>query len=157
MTHSRSRCWTAAVSLVATVLVGCGSPASPYPPRTETGAEQVAKTFFEAIMNEEWATAYATLDAESQSWCSRDRFATLGKEYRGLIGFVPTDVSISVTESGDNASAVALYRESSGPERRSYKDGTSLKHTPSGWTVILRKNFGKKAASAPSPQGAKSR
>ncbi|MDB5307863.1 MAG: hypothetical protein JWO38_2065 [Gemmataceae bacterium] len=130
--------------LALTAHAGCAK-APPPAPRTDTGAEKVAKSFFEALLRDDWTAAYGTLDPGSRAWCSKDGFAKLGQAYRGLIDFAPTDVSVTVSETGDQASAVAVFRGVSGTVMKSFKDGASLRRTDTGWAVVLRKNFGKKS------------
>jgi hypothetical protein len=113
----------------------------------------VAKTFFDALSREDWEAAYGTLDPDGKAWCSREQFATLGKEYVKQIGFTPTDVDVSVTETSDRATAIAVFRGVSGTSTRQHKDGTPLRRTAGGWAVVLRKNFGKEAPAAKAGKG----
>jgi hypothetical protein len=113
------------------------------PPPADTGSAQVARLFFEAVLREDWAAAYDTLDAKSKAWCGKDPFAALGRGYLKQIDFTPTGVNVSTAETGDRATAIASFHGSSGTSPRSYKDGTSLKKTGSAWAVVLNKSFGK--------------
>ncbi|HEY3789784.1 MAG TPA: hypothetical protein VGL71_13060 [Urbifossiella sp.] len=130
--------------LLLLALAGCGKPASSeLAPRTKTGAEEVAKSFFEALIREDWKTAYAALDSESRSWCSSAHFATLGQQHLRQMDFSPTEVNVSVNENGDRAVANAVYRGVSGTDSKQHRDGAALQRTPAGWAIVLRKNFGR--------------
>ncbi len=65
------------------------------------------------------------------------------------VGFKPTEVGVAVSETGDHASAVAVYRSVSETSSKQYKDGTALKRSGKGWAVVLRSNFGNQAATPP--------
>ena len=123
--------------------------------KTDTGAEQVAKSFFEALTHDDWPTAYSSLDATSKKWCSKEQFAQLGKAYRDSMHFAPESVAVSVTETDSQASAVVVFRSASGGEQHSFRDGTTLKHGPDGWAIVLRSNFGRKSPLTPAPNSPK--
>jgi hypothetical protein len=126
-------------------LIGCQSDSPTKPSRPDTGAESVARTFFEALMHEDWAAAYNTLDSESKNAFGEQSFVKLGKVYLSQIGFSPGEVHISVTETGDQASAIAVFRVTSESSTKQFKDGTELRKTAIGWVIVLRQNFGKEA------------
>jgi hypothetical protein len=127
--------------LAALLLGGCekqpvGSP------RTDTGAEAVAKSFFTALVRNDWPAAYGALDPYSRRWCSQDQFVSRARAALKQIGFTPTEVNVAVTETGDQASAVAVYREAFAAGSKQYKDGTAMRRTGQIWAVVLRNNFG---------------
>ena len=93
-------------------------------------------------MNEKWSTAYAALDPDSRAWCSRNDFIERASQNMVQMGFKPTEVRVSVTESNDTATAVASFRKMSGAAQEQHKDGASLRRLANGWVVVLRKNFG---------------
>lgn len=125
------------------LLGGCGKPAATLAERKDTGAEQVARDFFEALLSEDWAKAYATLDPESKAWCDKKQFEELARQYRAQIGFAPTEVHVAANETGDTASAIANFKGLSGSTIKHFKDGTSLRRTGASWMLVLRQNFGK--------------
>ena len=136
--------------LAAAFLSGCGKDAVLPPASPDTGAEAVAKTFFEALVREDWTAAYDTIDATSRARLTKEQFAKSAKAAITQLGFKPTEVGVAVSETGDHASAVAVYRGSSGTSSKQYKDGTSMKRSDHGWGVVLRSNFGKQVAVPPS-------
>lgn len=137
---------------LAAVLAGCGKPATVA--RTDTGAELVARSFFEALARDDWQAAYDLLDPASQAWCGMTQFINRARAAAGQIGFKPTQISVSVTETGEHASAVAVFRESPGTNTKQYKEGAALKKLERGWGVVLRTNFGLAApVPRPGPRG----
>ncbi|OWK43197.1 hypothetical protein [Fimbriiglobus ruber] len=140
------RIWLLALFAAA---AGCEKSPPPPPEKIATGAEKVAHVFFEALMHEDWTAAYDTLDPDSRAWCGKDQFTTKAKAYLGQIGFTPTEVGVAASETADSASAVAVFRGVSGTSPKQHKDGTALHRTPTGWAVVLRKNFGVESATPP--------
>jgi len=122
----------------ALVLCGCGPRTVDLAPKTRTGAEEVARTFFTSILNADWQAAYETLDNASRSWCSLQQFAARGQRHLKRMGFAPTEVNLAVTETGDNASANAVFRAGT----KQFRDGAALRRTKFGWRVELSRNFG---------------
>jgi hypothetical protein len=130
------------VLLLGLALLGCGKRPA-LPPRTDTGAEQKARDFFAALLNQDWAAAYALLDKESQASVTREKFGELALRYREQMGFEPTDVQVGATENGATASAIANFKGLSGTTVKQFKDGAFLQKNDSEWVVVLRPNFGK--------------
>ena len=81
--------------------------------RADTGAARRAKEFFTAVVRQDWPGAYELLEPKSQEWCNKVDFADRAKKYFGKIGFTPTNVAVSVSELGDDATAIATYRDPS--------------------------------------------
>ena len=119
---------------------GCGKHSLPQ--KSGTGADVVARSYFEALLRGEWHAAYDLLDPTSRTRWSEAQFAARGQSAMRQIGFTPTSVSVAVSEVGDGATAIAVYRGISGASPRQFKDGTSLKKTDQVWLVILRNSFG---------------
>ena len=137
-------------------LHGCSKSTAPSnPPKTDTGAEKTAKSFFEALLHEEWSAAYDLLDSTSREWCGKEDFTSRAKATMSQLSFTPTEVAVAVTETEDAATAVANFRGISGTSSIQHKDGTALRRTSKGWAVILRKNFGDAATAPPPKVGAK--
>jgi hypothetical protein len=129
------------VALMLAVLAGGCSGRPPATPRTDNGAEAVAKTFFEALVRSDWPAAYDVLDPDSRARTSRVTFADLAQAAMKHVGFKPTTVGVVISEKGDEATAVAVFRTGA----KQFKDGTALRRTASGWGVVLRQNFGAEA------------
>jgi hypothetical protein len=129
------------LALAGPLLGGCSSEPQSNP-RTDTGAGAVAKSFFDALVRDDWLAAYDLLDPESRAWCASAQFVSRAQAFKRQIGFTPIEVSVAVTETGDHASAVAVYREGSGTGSRQYKDGAALRKNGQGWAIVLRGNFG---------------
>jgi len=137
--------WTKRAVLFVIVLhVGCSKHEESL--RVDTGADAVAQEFFDGLLHQDWRKAYATLDSTSKAWCSEQRFAELAASYLKEFGFNPESVNVSVSESGDQASAIAVFRAPSISLNSHFKDGAELKRNRGNWFVVLRTNFGKKAS-----------
>ncbi len=140
--HLARGLWLLTLVLAWPTLPGCGSAARPTPAVARTGSDEAARRFFEGLRQKDWVAAYATLDPESRSECGEGEFAERCKRYHQQIGFSPSEVHVSVSESGDTASAVAVYRGVDGTTPKQFRDGTSLQLSSGVWSVVLRKNFG---------------
>jgi hypothetical protein len=135
--------------LTIAALCGCEKQQPPLPVPVDTGAEAVARSFFDAMVREDWNAAYDTIDAESRARVTKEQFASRAQANMKRVGFKPTEVGVAVSETGDRASAVAVYRSVSEISSKRYKDGTALKRSGQGWAVALRSNFGNQAAMPP--------
>jgi hypothetical protein len=140
---SCSRWWLLAVGIALAASVGGCHKHDTVPRSASTGAEEIAKTFFDGLRTQNWTAAYDTLDPESRARCSKEQFAVLGQQFLRELEFTPSEVGVLVSESGDHATAIATFRGLSGTTTKQFKDGTSLRRTPEGWVVELRANFGK--------------
>jgi hypothetical protein len=130
------------VLLATAALAGCGR-SDPPPPRVKTGAEDVAREYFEALVNRDCPAAYRALDPKSRAGCSADRFTRLAENYRRALGFEPAEVHISsCDERGDEAVAHVNLKGPAGPSPRFYRDAVGLRRGASGWAVVLPNHFG---------------
>lgn len=122
------------------VTVGCArQPTAP----VNTGAEDAARAYFEALVRRDWPAAYQTLDAESRARCSRERFSRLAENYRRNLGFEPAEVRVQgCDERGGEAVAHVVLRGPAGSEAHFYKDGVGLRRGEGGWAVVLPQTFG---------------
>ena len=141
-----SSCRRLALLLALGILSGCEKQPPPPPATADTGAQAVAKSFFEAMMREDWNSAYETIDAKSRARISREQFIARAQANMKQVGFKPTELGVAVSETGDQASAVVVYRSVSETSSKQYKDGTALKRSGEGWAVVLRSNFGEQSA-----------
>jgi hypothetical protein len=127
--------------LAAVLTVGCSSPAAPAP--AGTGAREAAQGFYDAIVGQDWARAYAALHPDSQASRSAERFSTLAKAYRHNLGFEPDKVTVrTCDEQGRKAIAHVVISGQSSAQARHFKDAVTLRVGPSGWSVVLPPNFG---------------
>lgn len=70
---------------------------------------------------------------------SLEQFAGRAQAAMRHVGFTPADVSVAVSEKGDEASAVGVFHGAGG---KHYKDGAALRRTAGGWGIVIRPNFG---------------
>jgi hypothetical protein len=89
--YRRSWAWV----LLAGAIGGCGRDAARPP---ETGAEEVAGRYYEALAHQDWTRAYADLEPASRTRCSPVQFARLGKQFHRGIGFEPEVVHVRSCE-----------------------------------------------------------
>lgn len=146
MVFFSSRCLGLLVTCL--FLVGCGNEMPPPPEIINTGAKEVAKSFFEALVRKDWVKAYDLIDADSRVRISKEEFTSSAQAALKQLGFNPTEVGVSVTETKDQATAIAVYRGVSGTSSKQFKDGTTLKRIDNTWKVVLRSNFGMDAPEA---------
>ena len=125
-------------------MAGCSSPA-PLP--EGTGAAEAAQEFYQAMLREDWASAYAALDPASRQHLSEQDFARQGRAQRTALGFEPKELHVrSCQEQNDGAIAhiVVVGEAPAGP--RVYKDDVVLHRGASGWGVRLSSHFGRPQA-----------
>ncbi len=130
------------ILLTVFVAGGCRKPSRTTSTRASVGASEAAHAFFEAMLRQEWDTAYELLDDESRTWCSKEDFTARGRAVLGQLDFTPAAVFVDVSEKGDHASALAVFRSAAGAGAKQFKDGADLTRTQNGWRLSLRKNFG---------------
>ena len=125
-------------------VAGCGTdPAAPSA-RAKTGAEAVAKSYFEALVRKDWPGAYKTLSAESKASCGSDQFAKLAEKQLGGLGFEPSEVRLhSCDERTDEAIAHASLKGRVGSSQRFRKQTVALRREGGTWAVVLPSAFGR--------------
>lgn len=131
----------ALATLVAPV-AGCDRAVPPPPPTQNTGADAVARAFFEALQREDWDAAYAALDADSRAKLDKKEFARRAEAAVSRLEFKPTSVAVAVSETGNDAAALATFRGITGTDMKTFRDGAALRRTAGAWGVVLRANFG---------------
>ncbi len=129
---------------VFTAVAGCSSPA-PLP--AGTGAAEAAQEFYEAMLHEDWARAYAALDPASRQRLTEQDFARQARAQREAFGFEPKELHIrSCEEQNDRAIAHIVVVGEAPTGRRIYKDDVVLHRGASGWAVMLSSHFGRPQA-----------
>ena len=126
--------------LAAAAAAGCAG--TPTPPGT--GTEQAVRGYFEALLRQDWAEAYAALDPGGRARCTPEQFARLAANYRRDLGLEPEAVAVrSCDERGAEAVAHVTIRGRAGARLRFYKDAITLRRGGAGWGVVLPANFGR--------------
>jgi hypothetical protein len=126
-------------ALLALLPAGCGQPAAP----PGTGAEAVAREYFEELLRQDWGRAYAALDPEERARRGVESFARLAQSYHHRLGFEPREVFVrSCEEHGDEAIAHVVFTGQGGGKQRYHKDAITLRRGAAGWGVVLPPRFG---------------
>ena len=127
--------------LLAGATAGCRPAPAPSP---GTGAREVVRGYYEALIGQDWATAYAALHPEIRSRYGLEQFTRQARHYRRGLGFEPQAVQVrSCEEHGAEAIAhVALTGRGAARHRR-YQDGAVLRRSAGGWGVVLPDHFGR--------------
>ena len=122
------------------LLAGCGRvPEAP----AGTGAEQVARDYYEALLRRDWPAAHALLLPESRRKCRPAEFADRGRRFVRKLGFEPKELRVrSCEEHGDEAVAHVVLTGSKGGKRHSARDGLRLRRGEAGWGIVLPPRFG---------------
>ncbi|HEV3117769.1 MAG TPA: hypothetical protein VGY58_11990 [Gemmataceae bacterium] len=103
-----------------------------------TGAEQAVQEYCDAVVRGEWTRAYAGLDASSRQHLSEQQFARLIRKRWQAIGFEPQEARVrSCEEHGAEAIAHVVLTGHAGSRLRLYKDAVVLRHSATGWRVML--------------------
>ncbi|MBM4067846.1 MAG: hypothetical protein FJ271_02710 [Planctomycetes bacterium] len=127
--------WTLCAFLLL-VMSGCGREV---PERADTGSREVARKFFEAIINKDWRRAHA----EVLQGQDAKEFAALAEAYHGKLGFEPAQVHIrACEEQGDDAIAHVTVSGRHEKQIQRYRDGIVLRRVSGHWRVVLPATFG---------------
>jgi hypothetical protein len=131
--------WAGVVAAI--LLVGCGrAPETP----SGTGAEQVVRDYYEALLRRDWPAAHALLLPESRRKCRPEEFADRCRRFSRKLGFEPKELRVrSCEEHGDEAVAQIVLTGSKGGKRRSARDGVRLRRGEAGWGIVLPPRFGR--------------
>ena len=125
--------------LLVALLIGCRKNAAA-PARD--GAKEIVQTFYEALLQRDWPTAYAKLDMESRARVPMDQFDRLARQYAAGLGFEPTAVQIRHwDEQGDEATASVVLIGQAGDKTHRYKDGITLNRRDDGWRSRAPRKF----------------
>jgi hypothetical protein len=128
--------------LVAVCVIGCAGPSDP---PAGTGAEAVARDFYEALLRQDWVAAYSGLDLDTRARCDQRAFARLAQSHRRGLGFEPQAVQLrSCQEQGEKAIARAVFTGRAAGRQRFYKDAVTLRNSAEGWGVVLPPRFGRR-------------
>jgi hypothetical protein len=127
----RSLAWSSL--LLTIVLAGCTGTASP----ADTGAERVARAYYEAIIRKDWDRAFGVVENKAPG--EGKHFAIQAERFRRRLGFEPDEVVIrSCGERGDEATAHVLLRG----RGHLCKDTVVLHKANGTWQVVLPPRFG---------------
>jgi hypothetical protein len=130
--------WTV---LALGVLAGCGRGPAQSP---DTGAADAARGYYEAVLRQDWARAYAALGPEARARWSAAEFTRRARAYRRKIGFDPEAVRVrACEEDGPKAIAHVLITGRAGGRQRVYKDAITLRQSGIAWGVVLPRDFGR--------------
>jgi hypothetical protein len=121
--------------LLLAAAVGCGRAA---PTRSDSGAARVARTYFEALIRQDWASAYGVLDADSRARCPEGQFVQLARRYRQGLGFEPSEVFLrACDERSGEAIAHVNLKGRAGSSPRFRREAVTLRRRGSEWAVVL--------------------
>jgi hypothetical protein len=102
------------------------------------------RTFYTAIVREDWPGAYALLAPEVQARLDANEFAALGKQCRAGLGFEPANVEVrSCDEQGSQATAYVVVTGNSASKKNYYRETATLRKGPAGWRVVPPEDFGR--------------
>jgi hypothetical protein len=123
------------------VLAGCSS--SPQQP-SGTGAKECVQAYYEALIQQDWLKAYASLDPQDQRRCNSHQFSQLARNYRSSLSFEPVAVRVWACEERDTEATAHVTLTGRGAKKEArYKDGVTLRRGDDGWRVVLPPNFGR--------------
>src|SRR5207249_1907095 len=126
--------------LLAVFSSGCGRQAEA---TVGTGSRECLRTFFDAVIQQDWPAAHAGLDSESQQACSRPNFSQLGRAYLRGLGFEPTAVHVRFCEErGEEATGHIVLTGLANTQNRRYKDSVFMRRGENGWGVVLPSSWG---------------
>jgi hypothetical protein len=128
---------------ISAMAAGCSRESDP----TDTGSRAVAKSYFEALLRQDWPAAYALVHSDSKARCSEQQFALRAAQYRRSIGFEAETVHLRSCEEHGNEAIVHVALTPAGESgQRYFKEAATLRQGPDGWFVVLPANFGQRAS-----------
>jgi len=129
------------VFLAGCLFFGCGRVQND----PGTGAKECVQSFFQAIINEDWRTAYGDIAPGSPKAATLEQFAPLARGYRINLGFEPDELHIqSCQEHGQEAIAHLILTGRNVDQARRYKDAIKLRRSDDGWRIVLSRTFGQR-------------
>jgi hypothetical protein len=127
------------IALLA-ALAGCNH--APVPP-AGTGAEEVAQSYYDALVRKDWSSAYALLDLASRHRCRQEQFERLALQHLQTLGFAAREVYVRACEEhGDEAIAHVALTGQAASQQRFYRDALVLRHESGSWRVVLSPKLG---------------
>jgi len=121
-------------------MTGCRHAPAP----TGTGAREAVQNYYDALLRQDWAQAYAGLHPDSRGHWNAEEFSRRASAYCRGLDFEPQEVRIRSCEEHEAeaiAHVVLAGRSSSQP--RSYKDSLVLRFSGGQWGVVLPADFGR--------------
>ena len=126
--------------LLFAAFAGCGTA----PDSTNgTGAKAASLRYFQALIRQDFAEAYAALAPESKAKVTPEQFAKLAKEYLRGLGFEAKTVHIHTCDEHAAEAIANVWLSGAGRHRHRFKDTIVLRRDASGWAVVLPAKFGK--------------
>jgi hypothetical protein len=117
---------------------GCGEA-----PPVGTGAEAVAQAYCEALLRQDWVSAYGALDPASKGAVRSDQFPPLARERWQRADFEPEGVQVRACEErGNEATAHVIFRGRAKGRPRFYRDAVTLRRSGERWAVVLPQALG---------------
>src|SRR5262245_2121719 len=111
-------------------------------PTADTGARAVTESFFTALVNEDFPTAYRYLHPDEREALTIDQFRERAEIYRSNLIFTPKSVVIrSCNEHGDMATAYITITARDSRQHQ-FRDAITLRRFSQGWGVALPPKFG---------------
>jgi hypothetical protein len=127
--------------LIGGFLMGCGRVQEDFP---GTGAKQCVLEFYQALIQQDWPSAYATLDPRNQKAHTPEQFSRLAQSFRGTLGFEPESIHIQACqEHGPEAMAHVVLTGRNADQERRFKDAVALRRGDEGWRITLPATFGR--------------
>ncbi len=136
----RCGAWLGAV-LTSLAVAGCGR--APAPP-AGTGAREAAQGYYDTLVRQDWAGAYAALHPDSQKCHGLEQFGRLARQYRGALGLEPRAAHVRACEERGDDAVAHVTLTGRGPARHGqYRDAVALRRGPARWGVVLPPGFGR--------------
>ena len=119
---------------VVLLLLGCGRAA---PTRVDSGAARTARMYFEALIRQDWASAYGVLDADSRARCPEGQFVQLARRYRQGLGFELTEVFLRACDERPGEAIAHVNLRGRAGSLRFRREAVTLRRRGTGWAVVL--------------------
>ena len=129
------------MAVFCSLLTACRGPV-PDPP-ARTGAREVVLKYFDALVQQDWETAYNQIDTDTQTLVDRPTFERRALAYRRRLGFPLGKAFVrSCDEQGEKAIAQVILCDANRSMKHRYHEGVVLKRHADSWRIVLPSNFG---------------
>ena len=114
-------------------------------PAPKGPARETVVKYLDALVKQDWDSAYAQLHPDTCKKMDRANFERRGLAYCKSLGFALGAYAVrTCDEQGTKAVAQIMLTDAGKSAKHHYREGLVLQSTSDGWAIVLPANFGKR-------------